>query len=965
MVWDFRRGGVRGMSNAFSQDIISMIISLHQFVERYTGNAAVGEDTNYLVNNAGVVNNSLHYESGRGSYLPTNAATSESQVLLALGYIRAYEATGIPVFKERAIKYTDAYIDHYFPAYKLPQTVGEWRHHWVINGKYPFRVLSPVNSRDYQQSGAFDLVVNFTDGVGYIPHNAPVYGEDTARVYFAYGPVSTAKLVWDNVFADVQAGTGEKYAVDFFIDDRKMKMDANGVELGLEPTETIGKIQLASSFTGSLKIAHATRRGSTIPRNMGFDAWPMWRKLNIGESASAMDVELWHIELFKAMYDNTGDPVYLRAFNSASYSMITATALEPESYYFKRNVISSKLFNHGISYFAMSNTSMSYLYYIDQTGLNTITKDSESSETMAELEIGQTGIFNRVSPETALNCELLVNSPTGFCEISITTSDELGSGTETFRKTLLTNDAVDVIYKREFKLKSFYRTQRPDGSKFLTVNQAALIPESTATTASKIDYVFNIIDGYTTFDLPLDTSYCVVGFWTVTSGAIGMDTLSYRLNSGRAAVTIEDDDGWIWGKELDIGTAEWRQYTFDGADFTLWPYQNETGAPPSTFPSSLSFNSFSVVPIPSTGGANIDLYCYGEVPTAFDLSTAMLTEMKIKVKSADEMFVKVGDVQAVNCLPISYKYSPGVVPFTTDKSAKDGTKFWRGTPYVAYQSPSVWALIGRTSHATQVLEFYKDSQDDYYAKTGLRGPFTQVYIWPKWDNVAYGQAEGFSANGPDPNTFWGGFQARSFNGAASLLFQMTKDGHAIPTDLYEVVDDYAAFLVDFLIDNDNSPPTLFPQDGSALPSTSYDEPHIAALHINALTALLRAGHSTADIVEARNRSIDYLNGFFVKNGDMKGSFSSYPEGRLFYGFWVGEIMRAMSESVLLEDQLLREVQSAGQEAIEIEFGDETTIALETGEMLAYNKIIIMPVAEMEFAGGTTITTEAGDIFALE
>jgi len=55
---------------AFSQDLVSMIISLHHFVERYTGDAAVGEDANYLVNKADVVNNSLHFESGRATICP-------------------------------------------------------------------------------------------------------------------------------------------------------------------------------------------------------------------------------------------------------------------------------------------------------------------------------------------------------------------------------------------------------------------------------------------------------------------------------------------------------------------------------------------------------------------------------------------------------------------------------------------------------------------------------------------------------------------------------------------------------------------------------------------------------------------------------------------------------------------------------------------------------------------------------
>ena len=952
------------MNGPFSNDIISMIISLHNFVERYTGDAAMGEDANYLINKAGVVNNSLHYESGRGSYLPSNAATSESQVLLALGYIRAYEATGIPVFRERAIKFTDAYLENYFPAYSLPISVGEWRHHWVINGKYPFKVLGPVDTRDYQQSGSFELIVDFEDGIGFIPHGSPNFGELTARVYFAYGPVDTAKLLWKNVFAEVLPGTGEKYPVDYFIDSRLMKMDANGVELGIQEGETAGKIKLVDSFTGHLKVASAARTGATIARNTGFDAWPMWRKLGYGECASAMDVELWHIELFKAMYDNTGNTDYLRAFNSAAYSLDAATRLDPEAYYFKRNLTTSKPFKHGISYYSLSNTTRTAFVGVDR-GYSTIMKYAETGSDIAELEVVQTGVFNRVTPETVLNCEMLLNSPNTFCDLTFTASTELGGEPQTFSQILLAGDSLGSVPVRAFKLKSFYRKTKPDGTSFLTVDQAALLPNGGAVATKKMGYVNDRLVGYANISLPSPEAYCVVGFWTVTSGSIGLDALSYRLNSGRCAVTIQDADGWIWGKELSGVTGAWGQYTLAAGDLTLWPYQNNTGTPPSAFPTGTSFNSFSFAPIPETGAAAIDVYCYGDEPTTFDLSEAMLTEVKLKMKSPAAITVKFGDIYVSNSLPITYKYSPGVVPFTTDKAGKEGTKFWRGTPYVAYQYPSVWAMLGKLDHVSQVLEFYKDSQDDYENKTGLRGPFSQVYIWPKWDNVAYGQAEGFSAVGPDPNTYWGGFQARSFNGAAGLLLQLKRDGHAIPTALYGVVDDYTAFLVDFLRDNANQPPTYFAQDGSSLPSTSYDEPHIAALHINALSALIEADHSTPDILEARERSLSYLYGLFCKSGDMSGSFSPNPSTRMFYGFWVGEIIRALSSSIVMEDQQLRAQPSASPAPVDMEFEEETLVTLESGDVLAFDKPVVMPPVEIEFAGQVTIATEAGEVLVFD
>lgn len=167
------------------------------------------------------------------------------------------------------------------------------------------------------------------------------------------------------------------------------------------------------------------------------------------------------------------------------------------------------------------------------------------------------------------------------------------------------------------------------------------------------------------------------------------------------------------------------------------------------------------------------------------------------------------------------------------------------------------------------------------------------------------------------------------------------------------------------------PPTFFAQDGTAPPAATYDEPHIAALHLSGLTCLLQAGHDTADIRDARQRSLAYLYGLFCHSGDMAGSFSPSPSTRLFYGFWVGEIIRALAETVLLEDQLLRGPSSVQQADAEMEFAEEVIVTLETDEPLAFNRAITaFPTAplndvEMEFGQEASISLETGDALAFE
>ena len=82
--------------------------------------------------------------------------------------------------------------------------------------------------------------------------------------------------------------------------------------------------------------------------------------------------------------------------------------------------------------------------------------------------------------------------------------------------------------------------------------------------------------------------------------------------------------------------------------------------------------------------------------------------------------------------------------------------------------------MGLLARANQVFDFLYDAQTAYakQSPSNLTGPFMPVFIWPRWDNLDYSDnADSFSFAGPDPNTFWGGFQARPVEAAARCWYE--------------------------------------------------------------------------------------------------------------------------------------------------------------------------------------------------
>lgn len=955
----------------------SIIGNLHDFTERYIGDSQPGVPGEFLVNNQGVVGNSLHVELGRGGYLPTNAATSESQILMAQGYLEAYRATRTQEYLDKAIYYAEAYVRHYMlnGAYSEPTQVGEFRSHWALNGKDPFVSWGPINFKDYQESGALDALMTFTNGEGIAPGGEPWYGEKLRRAYFAFGPDPSVpgqvwedvNLVWQNIFSGVRVG--KEYLLESFADvdgivwtvadnrDATQRFDL--------PMQPPGWIKLRENFTGDLKVVFASEAGFTIGRNQGFDAWPMWRALERGESNSAMDAELWHTELFRDLYDITQNEKWLRYYTSTIFSLDEASRIDPPTVFFEQNPLVRNPMNVGISFnYFIGDLSQGPVYRDDEGYIRADKAGELFQEAVSAVVMDQIGVTVEVFPYSNLRLDWAGSGREAYLEVQLKVEAEIGSGqVSKFRASRLFADNLDSIERDRLRMDEFLQSERPDGTSFAVARGASVIGFGEYDMELKQGIIFENQDLYTRCSIGGFASGIIFGFWASEPQQRPLpNNLTYRVTAGDWYVRVSDADGWLWWRMLPKGASgEWMDVALDWADFVPSEFQANEGVPPAN-PNPILVPQLEFVPpttVPFELVSQIDLYAFAGRPEPMQGETNFVRELSLGAYDWRPLSLKVGQVEIENPAPTEFKYAPGAVPFTFDKQMTTGQKYWRGSPYLAYQYPSVWADAGQFDRMNQVIDFYRDAQNAYTDRFGIVGPFAPVFYWPKWDNLDFGQPNSFGWTGPDPNTFWGGFQGRVFHAAAHLWATLVKLGEPVPQDLVDTVENYATWLLGFMDDNNEMAPTDFPAD--ELPRAGYEEPHMVGLNLAAGCYMANAGSPLG--AEVRDRCFGKLMTTFQVSGDMRGSFSTDPDNKLFFGFWVGEIMRALALYFQQDVEGFGPfVAPAPFPVIDAEMGledgeGEAVILHEDGTPIRFNEIPLRIV----FA----IATEQGDLFTLE
>jgi hypothetical protein len=246
---------------------------------------------------------------------------------------------------------------------------------------------------------------------------------------------------------------------------------------------------------------------------------------------------------------------------------------------------------------------------------------------------------------------------------------------------------------------------------------------------------------------------------------------------------------------------------------------------------------------------------------------------------------------------VSMRYAPGgFIPFTSNY--QNGIQIsWRGPAYAGYQSP--WAIkqLGNETNVGINVQFLADSQSHYSSMTGQgTGPFAPVYIPDRKDSVTYGSGDTWTWSGPDPNTKWGGYQYRPLKELAYLILACT-GSESYYSLAVSITNNFLSWLDSHW--TSGGPPTDY-VEGAA--QTNGDEPHFAAqiLHTALLmdTAVRPNGNASGTINSTYSslitKAFNYLGTLYRTSGTMAGTFSPDVANLLWFGFWHGEIMRALA-----------------------------------------------------------------------
>ncbi|MEI7694876.1 MAG: hypothetical protein WCI64_04410 [Chlorobium sp.] len=249
---------------------------------------------------------------------------------------------------------------------------------------------------------------------------------------------------------------------------------------------------------------------------------------------------------------------------------------------------------------------------------------------------------------------------------------------------------------------------------------------------------------------------------------------------------------------------------------------------------------------------------------------------------------------------IPYK---GAMPFEyTNKGANltvNSLPIFRGPYYAGYQDPLPWHYLQDYTAAANTLQFLIDAQAAYAKSTGITGPFAPVY---HYDDSFIGKAvkNSFTWEGPDPNTFWGGFQYRPFAATADFWYHCvySKTSNAAVANATKVCTTFLGWLDAWLTAHpkDAYVPTSFTekQPPAAPSATNGDkDPHIIALALKGTVLCKRCGANPQMVGRVIPRLYTMLISHQATTGEMAGAFMHDAKTHIFKGFWAGEIMEAL------------------------------------------------------------------------
>ena len=803
----------------------------------------------YIMTKEGLVLNSMAGELGRGGYTQGNASTSESQLLTARGYMRAFEVTRDSKYLTRGTLLGNAYVK-YFAHDVMPPSSDLWANQWVVNGGLPFAIKGPVSPKGSDFDGY--ILRPKTVGVG----GVVTLETELANIYNVFTNGTT--LSWQNVFATITTGSYVTWTE--FWDKNGNRFTPSGIDISAptDPTK-IGKLYTSATSGTTVLINYSVYIPSVmIPYGSIYECWPMWREIDATVWNCAGDSIHWMVDVFEMLKNN--DPANVAKWSQCKSGALRlwydATSPNVETFMFKKEI--------GKRYSSWPGTFWKYI----ASGVTYTEPNLPAGYTITRNSLGFIEAIlpsdNTRTSYQLWNEKLWLTYPPAVSSMSI----EIGATVNTNVRLLVWADD-DKAYQTMF-------TVSAGGPAIYNIPMTNILnmyvwPTSTGVVPT-VSHLHDVID------------YCVV---TIPDGTAGFgfpitwalaDTILFTYKCSTSFYLRVQHDG----THTDYGVIP---SEYDYRSFTL-PHNNGTG--------------IQIVQI-GVGGSTV--ICTTAL-TNYQGSESSVSRCELIVESTAATVLQLGSVYVIGSTRDEVKYTPGALLFQTSSGentvnvdGNSGAPF-QGPYYVGYQNPCTWFLQGYTTEAENMLQLMSDAQVDYTSKfSGVIGPFTPVYNQNTWDAAGM-YTPGFNWEGPDPNTFWGGWQYRAFSNVADY-WQRAKAAYQInnaTTLAGTICTKFIAWLIKWITDNPYPAypclPTYFGSNGSI--TVGYSEPHMVALALKGAVWSHYAAPTTQGLEQLIYALNTMLVDYQIQTGPMYGSFSPDPTNHAFYGYWAGEIMDAIA-----------------------------------------------------------------------
>ncbi|MBQ0533483.1 hypothetical protein CHI95_00190 [Providencia rettgeri] len=903
--------------------VYSLLFGHQAFLNKNTGLTIDRDKQHYVFNPDGVLSNNRHTIGyTRLESQPNGDATTEGQSLQILGYLYVYSATKDKYWLDKAIWCFDAYIDHFYQGQEIPDPPHDrWLCQWIINGKEPTLANWPINFDAPTHSGFTTTEINFTNGVCQIPHGAPLWGEYLDVVTQAY----RGELSYPNMNARVvgyaEDGTidwdssGESVALDWLVDLLGRKINSNGDVLEEKAKEPKGYVKMQSPINGTWKLCHANIQpvehgGYLMGRNTAWHNRPLNVPVVDPENyGNAADAEEWFCEASYMLWKITGERKYWLVWRNTALMCLRYADIDSGDKFFRQSTLDKNPFTDGISYEYHYPKEPSVLLDRDSRGYIRIKTDGATAVTLEQQSISKkidknskitvnVGGLDASRKPLQVKVDMVIVSQKGM---------EIGS---MWALSLPDTPMDGSIAKHEFNVGSLI--QRNQEIEYLTVNDVGI----SAWGKTDVSYFLDshIIDERSSVVQRLimgEGAGASLGFWSTTTGDALPRSFTYKSAKHPWDITIADANNWRWYWVLPATNNRWSTISLTPESLVLSYYQpdhtDEEIRPVEPTLKAVTSVNIGVNDFQNDNVSELVWYCFNEMPAGFDDINGWTYKFSVTLSGPDGFEGFVGDCD------ISYNdlnrlaYTPGVIPFSNN-STKDISQFdaWRGLPYPGYQHPFIYVHEDNAEkHLENMCQFLLDSQKAYKAKFNLTGPGAAAYVWNRWDNLDYGDADTFIFKhwGDDA---WSGYQPRAFASAARAWNELINANKPVPATLIQYVENWIPFLINFF-DKVGGFPCEFPAESTPVEEKDFVG-HMSGLWLCGLCFAAMSGyqHEKLDwlIEQAVTEIMDnykVVSAVSPMNGCWSPAVRPDSDNGMFYGFWSGEILRGLGTYILYKN----------------------------------------------------------------